>query len=452
MRREMEGRVVGFGLIGLIGVAGLPAARADAMDEICLRKAQSAVDSIIAADYVAAERDFAPKIAAAFPPERLRQAVEGPLARSLGALRSAGAGRAQTGGDGTGAFVPVVFEHGPMVAFARCDPQGAITAFTFQPANDPVGSSWAAPPYADAHRYHELPLAVGAAPALGATLSLPDGEGPFPVVVLVHGSGTHDRDETLGPTKVFADLAAGLASRGIAVLRYDKRGYAHPPTPLEATSVTLETEVIDDAVAAVELLRQSPWPSLDPKRIYVLGHSLGAELAPRIAMKSGRVAGLVLMAAPAAPLADTILRQRRYLLSLKGPLDDDGRSQLAATEAEVAQLRRLSAGEPVTGPLPFNAPPDYLREWAAVDAIADARKAAAPMLVLQGLADYKVSPVEDFRRWQAAFGKDRRVRLLTYPGLSHRFMAADDAGSQQPLHVEAKVVEDIADWIAPRAD
>ena len=107
---------------------------------------------------------------------------------------------------------------------------------------------------------------------------MPNGAGPFPAVVLIHGSGPHDRDETIGPNKPFRDLADGLASRRIAVLRYEKRTRHHGGKML-GTTVTIKEEVLDDAVAAAELLRQTP--GLDPKRVFVVGHSLGAMLAPK---------------------------------------------------------------------------------------------------------------------------------------------------------------------------
>src|SRR5690606_29657538 len=126
-------------------------------------------------------------------------------------------------------------------------------------------------------------------------------EAPAPATGRALGSGPHDRDETVGPNKPFLDIARGLAAQGVAVLRYDKRTKARPQDYADG-SVTIDSETTDDAVFAVAALREAP--GIDPARVYVLGHSQGAMMAPRIAARSGHVAGLVLLAAPARPLLD----------------------------------------------------------------------------------------------------------------------------------------------------
>src|SRR5690606_19348563 len=128
--------------------------------------------------------------------------------------------------------------------------------------------------------------------ALPGTLALPKGKAPgagFPAVVLVHGSGPQDRDETVGANRPFLDIARGLAAQGIAVLRYDKRTQARPQD-FAAGDYTVDDETTNDAITAVAALGAAE--GIDPDRIHVLGHSQGAMLAPRIAAHSGHVAGL----------------------------------------------------------------------------------------------------------------------------------------------------------------
>jgi dienelactone hydrolase len=110
-------------------------------------------------------------------------------------------------------------------------------------------------------------------------------------LILVHGSGPSDRDEALGPNKPFRDIAWGVASRGVAVLRYNKRSYEHPMSA-KAANFTLNAEAVDDAVSAAALLRGIP--EINPQRIFVLGHSLGAVVAPRIGRAGPAIAGLIL--------------------------------------------------------------------------------------------------------------------------------------------------------------
>src|SRR5206468_3319025 len=116
----------------------------------------------------------------------------------------------------------------------------------------------------------------------------------FPGVVLVHGSGAGDRDETMAPpsapSKPFRDLAWGLAQQGIVVLRYDKRARVQPAW-YAGKNFTVYDEAIDDALSALTLLRQQP--EVDGRHTYQLGHSLGAMLAPRIGKADGKVAGII---------------------------------------------------------------------------------------------------------------------------------------------------------------
>jgi dienelactone hydrolase len=120
---------------------------------------------------------------------------------------------------------------------------------------------------------------------------MPIGAGPFPAIVLVHGSGPNDRDETIGPNKPFRDLALGLASRGIAVLRYDKRTKAYPAKLAASKDLTVKEEVIDDALEGVKTARSQP--KIDPARVFVLGHSLGGMLIPRVAAGDASLAGVI---------------------------------------------------------------------------------------------------------------------------------------------------------------
>ena len=171
---------------------------------------------------------------------------------------------------------------------------GKIVGLLIQPAQ---ATQVPAPAVAEDANFSEREVMVGEGErALPGTLDMPKGDGPFPAVVLVHGSGAHDRDETIGPNKPFLDIARGLAAQGVAVLRYEKRSHVRPQD-FASGNFGVDDETTNDAVLAVETLRQTA--GIDPKRVFVLGHSQGGMMAPRIAMKDGNTAGLVLLAAPA---------------------------------------------------------------------------------------------------------------------------------------------------------
>ncbi len=132
---------------------------------------------------------------------------------------------------------------------------------------------------------------------------------------MVHGSGASDRDETVGANKPFRDLAYGLAERGIAVIRYDKRTKVYGADSAPAgKEITFDEESVDDALSAIKLARSIP--TINPERIYILGHSLGGTLAPRIVQRSDKVpAGIILLAGAARPLEDLFISQVKFLAS-----------------------------------------------------------------------------------------------------------------------------------------
>ncbi|WP_440223061.1 alpha/beta fold hydrolase [Dokdonella sp. MW10] len=297
--------------------------------------------------------------------------------------------------------------------------------------------------------WQERELAVGeGATALPATLTLPRGAGPFAGVVLVHGSGPQDRDETLGPNAPFRDLAHGLAERGIAVLRYEKRTKAHPEAYV-GKAFTLDDETVDDALAAVTTLRAQA--GIDARRVFVAGHSLGALAAPRIGQRDGNLAGLVLLAAPTLPLEDTVVRQMRHIATLDVTPAGDIDASLAEIERQRDAVKSLDASTPADTPLMLGLPAAYWRDLAGYDPVAVARTLAQPMLVLQGGRDYQVTPADDYVRWREAFADDARVTLVDYPLLGHTFMPAGDPPGPHDYHakanVDAKVIADIAGWI-----
>jgi hypothetical protein len=271
---------------------------------------------------------------------------------------------------------------------------------------------------------------------------MPKGEGPFPAVVLVHGSGPNDRDETIGPNKPFKDIAWGLASRGIAVLRYDKRSKVHGPKMAKMANMgkmdnfTVKEEVIDDALAAVKVLRGSA--RIDPKRVFVLGHSNGSLLSPRIGKADPKIAGLIMMAGCITqPVEKCLLRQATYIASLSGPITDDAKKEIDK------QVQSFMKCAPDSYNQDFD---DYIRAAPEM-----AKSLKQPMLIMQGARDYQ-STTADFKIWKAALGSRTNVTCKLYPDLNHLFMTGTGMAtpSEYEKHgaVAQTTIEDIADWIA----
>ena len=267
---------------------------------------------------------------------------------------------------------------------------------------------------------------------LPGTLTNPKEGSPFPAVVLVHGSGPHDQDETLGPNKPFRDLAWGLAAQGVAVLRYDKRTKVHPEQ--FHGDFTVKQEAVDDALAAVNLLRKMP--DIDPKRIYVLGHSLGGMLIPRIGKADPNLAGLIVMAGTTRPLEDVIVEQTEYL----------GLPNLQKTKAQAQAVKELKTGDrPVLG-----IPASYWLDLRGYDPAEAAKQLKQPILILQGERDYQVT-MQDFAGWKAALSSRPNVTLKSYPALNHLFLPGEGKSRpteyDKPGRVAEAVIDDIAAWI-----
>ncbi len=425
--------------------AGLPQEPVAGMD--LEAEARGFVEEMHVGEFEAAARRFGPEMDEAMPPARLQESWS-LLTGQVGALERVTAVRQEEVGQFRAAIVASRFERATIDIKMVFDARGHITGLWFLPG---LSEDVAGPPaYAEPDRFEEVEVTVGRGEwAAPGTLSLPVGEGPFPAVVLVHGSGPQDRDQTVGGVKPFRDLAWGLASRGVAVLRYEKRTYAHRDRLFALqTAITVREETIDDALAAAELLRGHE--RVDRDRIFLLGHSLGAMLAPRIAAEDEGIAGFILMAAPARPLEDAILHQTAHVFGLDGELSETQQSHLRQIEQQVARIKRLRPTDADSGEVLLGAAPAYWLDLRGYDAPRRAADMRRPLLVLHGGRDYQVTD-EDFSRWHRALHRRDNVTLRDYPDLNHLFISGEGRSTpaeyQQPANVSEVVVRDIARWI-----
>jgi dienelactone hydrolase len=284
---------------------------------------------------------------------------------------------------------------------------------------------------------------------LPATLALPAGKARVAALVLVHGSGPNDRDESIGPQKPFRDLAEGLASRGVAVLRYEKRTRYAAAKLASIKSFTVQDETVDDALAAVEFLRGRP--EIDPARVFVLGHSLGGYLMPRIGERDPKLAGLISLAGAARPLEDMIVEQNLYLASLQGN-PPGAEAQINKVKADAQRVKALKADAGTAGgQLILMAPPSYWLDLQGYDPVMQARTLKQPLLFLQGERDYQVT-MTDFARWQNALKDRPNANFRSFPALNHLFQAGEGKSTPaeytaKPGHVAADVIDEIAAWI-----
>jgi len=421
-------------------------------EDVLIVKARAFLDALSRGDFESAAKDFDTTMMKVSGPDKLAEFWK-QVPDRLGAFKGQTAARRDQLGGYEVALVTCEFAKVTLDARVVFDKEKKIAGFQFVPSLPPA--KYEPPPYADLARFEEREVMVGNDPwTLPATLAVPKGEGPFPALVLVHGSGPNDRDETIGPNKPFRDLAWGLASRGIAALRYEKRTRIYGPKLVadpKFASLTVKEETVDDALDAVRFLTNTE--RIDRRRIFVLGHSLGGMLIPRIALagKDLGIAGFIIMAGLTKPLPETYLRQMTYLLGLDGETSADDRKQLEEIKRDVTRINALQDSDDGKTERILNASPAYWLDLRGYYPPEVALKVNRPMLILQGSRDYQVT-TEDFENWKKTLGGRTDVEFKLYPKLNHLF--AEGQGLPTPneyslVHgsVAEYVVSDIAAFV-----
>ena len=293
---------------------------------------------------------------------------------------------------------------------------------------------------------------------LPGTLTVPvGGEGPFPLVIIVHGSGPGNRDGEMGPAiKVYRDLAEQLASHGIASIRYDKRTRVHGQRIAADVNFTVKEETIYDVIFAAELALQLD--NIDKDKIYVAGHSLSGYLVPRIfaADINNIIAGYIFLAGNARPLTELVLEQLDYLFEIDPAVTDAVKvffmNQIQAAVDAVLNLTEADRGTAVVmmeGIIP--AYPSYWLDLADYDPLEEIKNVDAPLLFLQGSSDYQITEV-DFNLWKTALEGRENATFILYQNLTHAFTFTEQqkgtpADYMAEATVDARVARDIADFI-----
>lgn len=290
---------------------------------------------------------------------------------------------------------------------------------------------------------------------LNGMLTLPDAaEKPVPAVVFVHGSGSSNMDEQVYKLTPFKDLAEGLAKHGIASIRYDKRSFAHGFKMVRAkTPITVKEETIEDAVLAAELLRQDA--RIDADNIFIVGHSMGAMLAPRIDGSGGSFKGLILMAGSPRTLEQIMLGQNADMLAAsKGLMRWIMKKQVAKFEKLFDGMYELTDEEAKKRKMGGGTTLYYFKEMGehpASDYLAHMEK---PMLIMQGSEDFQAKVDPDFIGYQNLLQGRTNVAFKLYEGLNHAFVPAIYRDIKQAKkeynverHIGEDVIGDIAAWI-----
>jgi pimeloyl-ACP methyl ester carboxylesterase len=312
-----------------------------------------------------------------------------------------------------------------------------------------VNDEYERPAYVDTDAFSEEEITLETEDCLmGATVTVPEGGDSIPGVVLVHGSdpaGAADRNlETIG-SQVFRDLAEGLSSRGVAVLRYDRRTHACPNS-VALSEYTLDSVSVDDALVALGRLRSVD--GVDSDRVSVAGHSLGGMVVPRIARRDGGLAGGVAMAAPARSFYEIFVDQYEHLATV-GEFEWERMASLYERWRD--RIDRIRQGDYSPDNTVLGYPGALWQSVDEYDQVAVAREVDTPFLFLQGERDYQVSAEEDFGQWQSELDGRPATDFGRYEGLNHVFQpgTGPSVPGEYALRnsLDRAVVEDVADWL-----
>lgn len=308
-------------------------------------------------------------------------------------------------------------------------------------------AEYKSPAYADTALFTQKEISIKwAGGQMAGIFTSPKNVTNFPLVVMVHGSGPSDMDETVGPNKPFKDLAAGLAAKGIGSIRYVKRSMIYPNAFNKA--FTVKEEVLDDALTAITLA--GTLPGVNKSQIYLFGHSLGGMLAPRIAALSPALSGIILAAAPARKFADLVAEQNEYLYKASGDTTSAGKRQFTESTNEINRSRLLKLGDIAPDSVILAAPASYWLDLNNYDQTGTVKKLKNRILVIQGEKDFQVS-VQDFNIWKTTLSSNKNASFMLYPDLNHLLSTQKEKGNgtqyRIPANVDLKLINDIAAWI-----
>lgn len=296
----------------------------------------------------------------------------------------------------------------------------------------------------------EQDVVFGGEMPLHGSLAVPEKSSRVPAVIIVHGSGPSDRNGAVAGNAVYLDLAEQLYEKGIASLRYDKRTYtySHLAKEGEFDDFTVWDETINDVKLAFDFLAAQD--GIDSDNIYIIGHSLGGYLMPRIARTVPEAAGYIMLAPSSSHLEDLMIRQTEYLLTLDEKLSSNDKEVLIEYELAADRIRNL---KPDSGYGPdelLGAPESYWLDLQEYEPVEEMQKVSKPILIIQGGRDYQVDMTE-YQAWINGLDGYEKNNLILLDDLNHMLAAGEGQSTpeeyQEYSTVDKKVIDTINAFI-----
>ncbi len=393
---------------------------------------------------------YEPSFAANNTSNSLRQTLDD-RKRQFGALKRIGEPVLEFSPTNTICRCPLFFENGKLSLTLNFAPNNCLSGLFLTPAN----GIYEMPDYVTPLSFREETISFGKEGwPLQGVLTYPNDCKPHAVVIIVHDAGSLDKDGLKGSSRIYRDLAWGLASKGICVFRYDKRSFTHGSKLFmenyRGASYTCKDEIVDDALSAITLLKQNS--KIDSSRIILLGHGQGGMLVPMIALSAPELKGLVLLGANARSMQDVLISQMDYLYPDGGQMTLKEYNEKKRVQAQARYAKRKNL--PLTTPqdsLPFGVRADYWNFLNAYQPIPSFQQSGIPSLVMQGGRDFQ-STQTDYGMWQqAANNRKGASSFKLYPTLNHVFIngtgPSKPAEYQRPGNIDLVVISDLLNWI-----
>jgi dienelactone hydrolase len=309
------------------------------------------------------------------------------------------------------------------------------------------------PEYVNTFGFYEIKIPFGPTGFEGeAILTVPIQQKKYPCIIIIGGSGPIDKDATIGPNRIYKDFSWGLANKGIATVRFDKRTKAYFGKMMQehknGNYYTIEQEYLDDVKELVK--KVSKKEAIDANRIYLMGHSQGGGLMPLFLKQNKSVAGAIMAAGNYTTMPNLMLYQFDYLMPMQvktkadSALFDKLRAQ--AKNATKSNLSNTFPNDSLPAMYPFS----YWNYMNKIEFVKLAKSNKKPVLIIQGERDYQV-PISEYKLWKDALVDHNNYMFTSFAKLNHLFMEGEGKSTPDEYskrgNVPEYVIDEIAKWI-----